>query len=165
MENTRRNREIEKFYIDYKDAIYRYVSKFTKKNTDDPLVKDLVQTGFYELTKNFDKYNPKKSSLYTWTCNIIYKQYCKYLSKYKKEVITPKVYNTVDLPISKNFSHINEFLKNHADKKIDPYPYTIWLMVQLGFTHQEISDLLYISIPTIKYRLYKFIKRNISRSS
>lgn len=150
--------KIEKFYINYKKALYIYAAKILKTSTKDPTVEDMVHTSIYKMIKNYGRYNPNISSLYTWACTIIKNTIFTYVKKRNREVCTDKVYMTEDFKSTyKNTAHL---IRGTIDIlkiiNMDNEPYTVWLLYTLGYNTEDIGDILKLTKRQVGYRLKKF---------
>lgn len=62
---TKRNKELTKLYLDYKDLVTNVSRSFKKKFPDDEL-DDLTQSCWEQIIKKYDTYDEDRGKLTTW---------------------------------------------------------------------------------------------------
>lgn len=150
---NRQEKRLSDFYINYKPALLRFTAKFLKTNIKNPLVEDMVHEGIVKVIKNIDSYDPSKSSLYTWTCNIIKNTTINYLEKAKREIPVKNMDQNVNIKVETN--NIKKFIER-VKGPIDIEEYSTWLLSELGFNYLEIGNIIGVSKRQVGYRMKKF---------
>jgi RNA polymerase sigma factor (sigma-70 family) len=142
----------ELLYRSFYRAMMTLCLRYTKDETD---ALEVLNTGFYKVYKNIDRYNAEKATLYTWIRTIIINS-CLDFIKSKSVQTTWKELDQaagVDLPP-------DVFVKMSATeilrlvRQLPPATQGVFnLYVMDGFTHKEIAQLLGISDGTSKWHL------------
>lgn len=140
--------------------------RYTKNETD---AVEVLNTGFFKVFKNIQRYEPAQASLYTWIRTIVINS-CLDFIKSKQRMESHKELNdavNADIPaevISK--IRANELLQ--LARRLPPATQAVFnLYVIEGYNHREIGTLLGISEGTSKWHLSearKTLQQMIQRS-
>jgi RNA polymerase sigma factor (sigma-70 family) len=142
----------EKLYKDYYASMMGVCMRFTN-NEQDAL--SLLNTGFYKVFVNINKYDSKIAGLYTWIKKIIVNTCLDFVKANKVHfgVLVSNDDIEVDIPpdVINNFN-ASDILK--LIQKLPAATATVFnLYVNEGYKHKEIAELLSISIGTSKWHL------------
>lgn len=156
----------EKLYRSFYRAMMNLCLRYTKNEAD---AMEVLNTGFYKVYKNIQKYNPDKASLYTWIRTIIINS-CLDFIKAKSGQVTFKEIDQaaqVDLPPDV-FAKMSSADILRLVRQLPPATQAVFnLYVMEGFSHKEIADLLGTSDGTSKWHLSearKLLKELITKN-
>lgn len=148
--NDRRSQEL--LYRNFYGAMMSFCLRYTQ-NEQDAL--EVLNTGFYKVFKNIDRYDERKAALYTWIRTIILNTCLDFIKAKNGRIIQQELDQAakVDLPpdvFSKMSSH--DILQ--LVRKLPPATQAVFnLYVMEGYAHKEIGGLLQISEGTSKWHL------------
>ena len=126
--------------------------RYTKNETD---ALEVLNTGFYKVYKNIEKYDTGKATLYTWIRTIIINSCLDFIKAKSGRTVQEELDQAagVDLPP-------DVFMKMSATeilklvRQLPPATQAVFnLYVMEGFTHKEIASMLKISEGTSKWHL------------
>ena len=126
--------------------------RYTKNETD---ALEVLNTGFYKVYKNIEKYDTGKATLYTWIRTIIINSCLDFIKAKSGRTVQEELDQAagVDLPP-------DVFMKMSATeilklvRQLPPATQAVFnLYVMEGFTHKEIGSMLKISEGTSKWHL------------
>ena len=148
--NDRKAQELlyRSFYRVMMTLCLRYI-----KNETDAL--EVLNTGFYKVYKNIEKYDTGKATLYTWIRTIIINSCLDFIKAKSGRTVQEELDQAagVDLPP-------DVFMKMSATeilklvRQLPPATQAVFnLYVMEGFTHKEIGSMLKISEGTSKWHL------------
>jgi len=126
--------------------------RYTKNETD---AMEALNTGFYKVFKNIQKYEPAKASMYTWIRTIVVNSCLDHI-KIKQKTIQPlELTSTPDIEIDPEIiSKMKSAHLLHLVRKLAPATQTVFnLFIIEGYSHKEIAQLLQISDGTSKWHL------------
>ena len=126
--------------------------RYTKNDMD---AMEALNTGFYKVFKNIQRYDPKQASLYTWIRTIVINS-CLDLAGLNEKTIQPMGISAATEAtaepeiISKlTAAHLLEMIR-----KLSPATQTVFnLFIIEGCSHKEIAGLLKISEGTSKWHV------------
>ena len=132
--------------------------RYTKNETD---AMDVLNTGFYKVFKNIDKYNAAQSSFYTWIRSIIINSCIDFIKAKENSIETKELEQaaTTNVPpvVITNMSAV-EILK--LVRQLAPATQAVFnLYVLEGYNHNEISAMMKISSGTSKWHLSEARKK------
>ncbi len=148
--NDRRSQEL--LYRNFYGAMMSFCLRYTQ-NEQDAL--EVLNTGFYKVFKNIDRYDERKAALYTWIRTIILNTCLDFIKAKNGRIVQQELDQAakVDLPpdvFSKMSSH--DILQ--LVRKLPPATQAVFnLYVMEGYAHKEIGGLLQISEGTSKWHL------------
>jgi RNA polymerase sigma factor (sigma-70 family) len=123
------------------------------KNENDAL--EVLNTGFYKVYKNIERYDASKANVYTWIRTIIINSCLDFIKSKSGRTVREELDQAaaVDLPP-------DVFIKMSADeilqlvRQLPPATQAVFnLYVMEGFNHKEIAAMLGISDGTSKWHL------------
>ena len=146
-----KNRELQELLYDqYKNAMftlcYRILNDFEE-------AEDVLQEGFIKVFQNIESFN-KKSTLGAWIKTIILRTA---LKKHRKSVLFEPIEfypNIEDANWNWDINLTGELLDKAINSLAKGYRIVFTLIEIEGYSHQEVADILGISIGTSKSQLY-----------
>lgn len=142
----------ELLYRSFYKAMMNLCLRYTKNEAD---ALEVLNTGFYKVYKNIDKYHVEKATLYTWIRTIVINSCLDFIKAKSGQVPLKEIDQAakVDLPP-------DVFLKMSAMdilqlvRQLPPATQGVFnLFVMEGYGHKEIAQLLGISEGTSKWHL------------
>ena len=155
----------ELLYRNFYRVMITLCLRYTKNETD---ALEVLNTGFYKVYKNIDRYDAGKASVYTWIRTIIINSCLDFIKAKSGRTVQEELDQAaaVDLPP-------DVFIKMSANdilrlvRQLPPATQAVFnLYVMEGFNHKEISGLLRISEGTSKWHLSearKILKQLLSK--
>ena len=148
----------EQLYQNYYGAMMNLCLRYTKNEVD---AMDVLNTGFYKVFKNIDKYNATQSSFYTWIRTIIINSCIDFIKAKESKIETKELDQaaTTNVPpvVITNMSAA-EILK--LVRQLSPATQAVFnLYVLEGYNHNEISAMMKISNGTSKWHLSEARKK------
>jgi RNA polymerase sigma factor (sigma-70 family) len=148
--NDRRSQEL--LYRNFYRVMMTICVRYTKNEAD---ALEVLNTGFYKVYKNIDKYDARKATLYTWIRTIVINSCLSFI----KSRETRSAWNELDQAASVHLSP-DVFGKMSAEeilrlvRQLPPSTQAVFnLYVMEGFNHKEIAKLLGIKDGTSKWHL------------
>lgn len=148
--NDRRIQEV--LYKQYCSSMLALCRSYTKNEED---AVEVLQDGFLKIFQQIDRFDPAKSSLYTWMRTIVIRTAIDSLRKKNKKQETIEWKESYD-----PFIEAEALLKMSAQQILNllqNLPATSRMVFNLyvteGYTHREIGELLNISEGTSKWHL------------
>lgn len=142
----------EKLYRNFYGVMMSLCLRYTKNETD---AMDVLNTGFYKVFKNIQRYDHYNASLYTWIRTIIINSCLDHIKSKQKIIQQVELTNTTDVRIDPEV-----ILKTksahllHLIRKLPPATQTVFnLFIMEGYSHKEIANLLQISDGTSKWHV------------
>jgi RNA polymerase sigma factor (sigma-70 family) len=142
----------EELYRNFYRAMMSLCLRYTKNEAD---AMEVLNSGFYKVYKNIDKYDSAKATVYTWIRTIIINSCLDFIKAQQGQKILDELDQaaTVHLPP-------DVFTKMSADKilqlvrQLPPATQGVFnLYVMEGYNHREIAKMLGISDGTSKWHL------------
>ena len=126
--------------------------RYTKNETD---AMEVLNTGFYKVFKNIQRYEPAKASMYTWIRTIVINSCLDYIKIKQKNIQPVELTSTTDIEIDPEIiSKMKSAHLLHLVRKLAPATQTVFnLFIIEGYSHKEIAQLLHISDGTSKWHL------------
>ena len=158
--NSRKREKILENYLEFNsDKLYRLAFIYVK-NKDESL--DILQDSIVKAYRNINKLKDIKA-LEKWINRILINTALDYLRKSSRIVYCDKMFKNIEL-IEDNNSELIESVDNlPEDLKT-----VIILKYFHGYTINEVSEILEISVPTVKNRLHKalnFLRKEFKEGS
>jgi RNA polymerase sigma factor (sigma-70 family) len=142
----------EKLYRNFYRAMMSLCLRYTKNETDALAV---LNTGFYKVYKNIERFDAGKATLYTWIRTIIINSCLDHLRAQSGRIVQDELDQAaaVDLPPDV-FSKLSaQDILIHV-RKLPPATRAVFnLFVMEGYSHREIATFLGISEGTSKWHL------------
>ncbi len=132
--------------------------RYTKNEMD---AMEALNTGFYKVFKNIQRYDPQKASLYTWIRTIVINS-CLDLAGLKEKLIQPiELTSATEAAIEPEIiSKLNSAYVLEMIRKLPAATQTVFnLFVIEGYSHKEIASLLNISEGTSKWHVSEARKK------
>ena len=144
----------EQLYRNFFRAMMTLCVRYTKNEND---AMEVMNTAFYKVYKNIDRYDHSKGSLYTWIRTIVINSCLAFIrSKTNKQD-----WKNID-EVPESASEIGPSIISEMSasdilglvRQLAPSTQAVFnLFVMEGFSHNEISSLLGISVGTSKWHL------------
>lgn len=155
----------EKLYRSFYRAMMSLCMRYTKNEANSM---DVLNTGFYKVYKNIDRYDPSKSSLYTWIRKIIINTCLDFIKADGKNRSWSELDQAAEIDLSPDvFVKLSSVEILQLIRQLPPSTQAVFnLYVMEGFTHREIGEMMSISEGTSKWHLSearKTLKRLISK--
>lgn len=148
--NDRKAQEL--LYRNFYRAMMTICVRYTKNEAD---ALEVLNTGFYKVYKNIDKYDAKKATLYTWIRTIVINSCLNFIKSRETKSAWKELDQAASVHLSPDvFGKMNagEILK--LVRALPPATQAVFnLYVMEGFNHKEIGKLLGISDGTSKWHL------------
>ena len=148
----------EKLYRNFYRAMMNLCLRYTKNDMD---AMEALNTGFYKVFKNIQRYDPAQSSLYTWIRTIVINS-CLDLASSKENIIQPVALTAVteteiepDIISKLSAAHLLEMIRILPAATQAVFN----LFIMEGYSHKEIAGLLKISEGTSKWHVSDARKR------
>ena len=142
----------EKLYRNFYRVMMSLCLRYTKNETD---AMDVLNTGFYKVFKNIQKYEPSQASLYTWMRTIIINSCLDHIKSRQKITQHEELTHDIDVQINPEvISKMKSAYLLHLIKTLPSATQTVFnLFIMEGYSHREIASLLGISEGTSKWHL------------
>ncbi len=142
----------EQLYRNYYRAMMTLCLRYTKNEAD---AMEVLNTGFYKVYKNINRYDAYKASIYTWIRIIIINSCLDFIKAKDNTTIQEELDQAaaIDLPpevfIKMSATEILQLVR-----QLPPATQGVFnLYVMEGYTHKEIGELMRISDGTSKWHL------------
>lgn len=142
----------EKLYRSFYRVMMSLCLRYTKNETD---AMDALNTGFYKVFKNIQRFDSSKASLYTWMRTIIINSCLDYITSKQNIIQQVELTGNTDIQIDPEvFVKMKSEHLLHLIRKLPPATRTVFnLFIMEGYSHKEIANLLKISDGTSKWHL------------
>lgn len=142
----------ELLYRNFYRAMMTICVRYTK-NENDAL--EVLNTGFFKVFKNIEKYDRRKATLYTWIRTIIINSCLNYIKARTVQTGWQELDQATSVSLSPDvFSKMSAEEILHLVRQLAPATQAVFnLYVMEGFSHKEIAHLLGISEGTSKWHL------------
>lgn len=142
----------EKLYRSFYGSMMNLCLRYTKNDQD---AMEALNTGFYKVFKNIQRYDPHQGSLYTWIRTIVINS-CIDIIGVKGKYIKP-VELTASTEAAAEPEIITRLMAAHVLKLVRKLPAATQavfnLFIMEGYSHREIATLLKISEGTSKWHV------------
>ena len=155
----------EQLYRNFYRAMMLLCLRYTKNEED---AMEVLNTGFYKVYKNINRYNPSVASLYTWIRTIIINSCLDFIKIKDRQPLQEELNQAavVDLPPDV-FTKMSAIEILRLVRQLPPATQGVFnLFVIEGYGHKEISQLMSISEGTSKWHLSearKILKQLINK--
>jgi RNA polymerase sigma factor (sigma-70 family) len=142
----------ELLYRSFYRAMMTLCLRYTRNEAD---ALEVLNTGFYKVYKNIDRYNTEKATLYTWIRTIIINSCLDFIKSKSAQTQWKELDQAagVDLP-PEAFGKMSAAEILQLVRQLPPATQGVFnLYVMEGFNHKEIAQLLGISDGTSKWHL------------
>lgn len=141
------------FYDHYGKAIFSVIYQIVPSQE---AAEDILQEVFVKIWKNSNAYDPSKGRLFTWVLNIARNQAIDYtrskeFNKGEKTISLSENVNSGDGPVQNNLQDAG--LKKVVEGLPEEGRKLLELSYFLGYTHEEIAEMLKLPLGTVKTRL------------
>ena len=139
-------------YENYSAALFGVICRLVN---DDHLAEDILQEAFVKIWKNVQTYEASKGRLFTWMLNIARNASIDEVrsKSYKDSKKNQSLPENVDIGVPVNIVTDEIGLRKLLTKLKDEWRILVDLSYFQGFTHEEISKALDISLGTVKTRI------------
>ena len=141
-------------YLRYADKVMNVARRYTRDMAE---AKDVVQNAFVKVFTNLDKYDDAKGNFQSWICKITVNEALLLKRKDKKYFYPSETEEVFDSSVDATvFSNLGiQEIHQLIDQLPDGYRTIFNLYVIEEFSHQEIADLLNISVVTSRTQLMR----------
>ena len=142
----------EKLYRNFYRAIMNLCLRYTKNDMD---AMEALNTGFYKVFKNIQRYDLVQSSLYTWIRTIVINSCLDLARVNEKKISTVEFTEAAEAEIAPEIiSKISAAHLLSMTRKLPAATQTVLnLFITEGYSHKEIAGLLNISEGTSKWHV------------
>lgn len=149
-QHDRRAQEL--LYRNFYRVMMTICVRYTKNEAD---ALEVLNTGFYKVYKNIDKYDSRKATLYTWIRTIVINSCLNYIKARETRSASQSLDQAASVHLSPDvFGKMNSAEILHLVRQLPPATQAVFnLYVMEGFSHKEIAKLLVISEGTSKWHL------------
>ena len=148
----------EQLYRRFYRAMMTLCLRYTKNSAD---ALEALNTGFYKVYKNIERYNDQQASLYTWIRTIIINSCMDFIHSREKNTKMEELNEALHIDLSPSV-----ISKMSADeilgfvRELPPATQAVFnLYVMEGYNHKDIATLMKISTGTSKWHLNEARKR------
>ena len=144
-------------YTHYSDALYGIALRILHR---DSFAEDAIQKSFLKIWNNIDKFDPEKSTLFTWMVRIVkntaidIRRLKSFQKEEKSETLDVHVHNTEQSHIDTDRIDAKDIIAGLDEK----YAFVLEYLYLKGYTQSELSDEFDIPLGTIKTRVKKGIE-------
>ncbi len=142
----------EQLYRSFYRVMMNLCLRYTKNEAD---AMEVLNTGFYKVFKNIERYEPAQASLYTWIRTVIINSCLDFIKSKQKEIQAKELEEAemIDIPPDV-ISKIKATAILELVRQLPPATQAVFnLYVIEGYSHKEIAQLLQISDGTSKWHL------------
>jgi RNA polymerase sigma factor (sigma-70 family) len=148
----------EKLYRGFYRVMMNLCLRYTK-NEEDAL--EVMNTGFYKVFKNIERYDAKKATVYTWIRTIIINSCLDFIKSIQNRSVTGELEQAANIhvpPVAISKMSAAEILL--LVRALPPATQAVFnLYVMEGYHHNEIAGLMKISEGTSKWHLSEARKK------
>lgn len=148
----------EQLYRSFYRAMMTLCHRYTKNDMD---AMEALNSGFYKVFKNIQRYDPHKASLYTWIRAIIINSCLDRIRLKEKNIPAAELTSEIqgatepEINLQLNAAHLLEMIR-----KLPPATQTVFnLFTVEGYSHKEIARLLKVSEGTSKWHVNEARKK------
>jgi len=161
MEDHVENVEAEDFYIQVYPRLLKFCAAKMRMAYDNPDLQDVVSETFIRCYKNWDRYDDCRASRWTWLSSIARNVIKDYYSRKKRRREVPFMEDVIAV------EQPNTYVKPFEDVILEVWKKTgapdkhflVWFLSVLGFTGEEVANLMDIGLDAVKYRRVAFKRR------
>ena len=142
----------ELLYRNFYRVMMTICVRYTKNEAD---ALEVLNTGFYKVYKNIDKYDGQKATLYTWIRTIVINSCLSFIKARESRSAWQTLDQAASVHLSPDvFGKMSSAEILNLVRQLPPSTQAVFnLYVMEGFTHKEIGKLLGISDGTSKWHL------------
>jgi RNA polymerase sigma factor (sigma-70 family) len=148
----------EQLYRRFYRAMMTLCLRYTRNETD---ALDVLNTGFYKVFKNIDRYDVSRASIYTWIRTIVINSCLDFIKTRETKMETGELGQAANLNVPPSILarlSANEIL--NLVRQLSPATQAVFnLYVMEGYTHNEIGKMMGISDGTSKWHLNEARKK------
>ena len=142
----------EQLYRSFYKAMVSLCLRYTRQQED---ALEVLNTGFLKVFQHIDRYQPEKSSFYTWMRTIILNSCLDFIRKRSKDIVTINEEYNGDVYLEPDV--LEKMKMEDIMKLVYALPPATGAVFNLfaieGYAHKEISGMLNISEGTSKWHL------------
>jgi len=142
----------EQLYRSYYRVMINLCLRYTKNEAD---AMEVLNTGFYKVYKNINRYDPGKASLYTWIRTIIINSCLDFIKSKQHDIPSQELADAEEVIIAPEV--IQKMKATAILELVRQLPFTTQAVFNLyiieGYNHKEIAQMLQISDGTSKWHL------------
>jgi len=126
--------------------------RYTKNDMD---AMEALNTGFYKVFKNIERYDPAQASLYTWIRTIVINSCLDLTGTKEKNMVSQELTEAIDASVDPEvISKLSAARLLEIIRKLPAATQTVFnLFIMEGYSHREIAGLLNISEGTSKWHV------------
>jgi RNA polymerase sigma factor (sigma-70 family) len=142
----------EQLYRSFYRVMMNLCVRYTKNQAD---AMEVLNTGFYKVFKNIERYEPAQATLYTWIRTIIINSCLDFIKSKQKVIQAREVEEAEQIDIPPDvISKMTSIAILELVRQLPPATQAVFnLYVIEGYSHKEIAQLLQISNGTSKWHL------------
>lgn len=142
----------EQLYRSYYRAMMSLCLRYTQNDAD---AMEVLNTGFYKVFRSIDRYDSKKSAIYTWIRTILINCCLDFLKSKDSIIVTVENTQAAEAHLPPEvFTKMSAAEILNLVRKLPPATRVVFnLYVTEGFNHREIAGLMQISEGTSKWHL------------
>ncbi|HEY5406232.1 MAG TPA: sigma-70 family RNA polymerase sigma factor [Ginsengibacter sp.] len=142
----------EKLYRSFYRALMNICLRYTKNDMD---AMEALNTGFYKVFKNIERYDPAQASLYTWIRTIVINSCLDLTGTKEKNMVSQELTEAIDASVDPEvISKLSAARLLEIIRKLPAATQTVFnLFIMEGYSHREIAGLLNISEGTSKWHV------------
>ena len=116
---------------------------------------EALNTGFYKVFKNIERYDPAQASLYTWIRTIVINSCLDLTGTKEKNMVSQELTEAIDASVDPEvISKLSAARLLEIIRKLPAATQTVFnLFIMEGYSHREIAGLLNISEGTSKWHV------------
>lgn len=152
----------EQFYTETYPKFLLYCASQLRRPCFDSDVQDIASKALVKVLKNWDTYDPDRAKLDTWAMTILRNTYKDWVKKCKEINLgqgDTRAYNKmVEPPKYRATEHIKNILEALEEQNLEVKAYDLvaWVLIGLGYTYDEVSELIGKSHGTVFERVKRF---------
>lgn len=148
--NDRKAQEL--LYRNYYKVMMNICLRYTNNDSD---ALSVLNTAFYKVFKNIQRYDAAKASIYTWIRTIVVNECISFTNSFKNKLPAAELNEADHIQIEPSvFDKIKEANLLLLIQQLAPATKAVFnLFVLEGYTHKQIGEMLHISEGTSKWHL------------
>jgi RNA polymerase sigma-70 factor (ECF subfamily) len=142
----------EQLYRSFYRVMMNLCIRYTKNEAD---ALEVLNSGFFKVYKNINRFTPERGSIYTWIRTIIVNNCLDFVKSKQRFQTVDDIDSAQDLQLQPEvFSRINTNELLEHIRKLPPATQAVFnLFVFEGYSHKEIAEAVDISEGTSKWHL------------